>query len=465
MQSFKNTGVTVMLLFLSYGVYQVIMKPMPEKTTAENIDLLEISDPLSESHSESQQVSENPPTTPQPLSIDFAKASGLTTETRQPESLTIQPPASQTIPRELLDLPKQLDQQLSQGGFDSADLNAINGPEADGASIEQFQKNDFLRQANNENNQFEASLPETQTAPAEFPTKPSEPVAEAAPKNQLASLPDTNVDDTNQFVGTALPPQDNIDSVPDWSQDIKADASVTPTGTMTNVLPRDDVVSTESQQREVPPLSEAWSKVEALVEAGNYQSALADLSRYYHQHDLEAMEKQRLLEWLDALAAKVIYSSEHHLRSLPYIIQPDDTIAALARDWQIPAQLIYNVNTDKIPDPTDLTPGVEIKMIQGPFNAEIDSASNTMTLFLDGLYAGRFSIGSKRLLPLGEFRIVDKSANDKSGRPYWIELNNGISIYGSNQGALENNEIALLPGEAEELFSILSATSNIRVVR
>ena len=46
-----------------------------------------------------------------------------------------------------------------------------------------------------------------------------------------------------------------------------------------------------------------------------------------------------------------------------------------------------------------------------------------------------------------------------------IQLNNGIAIYGSEQGAVEANEVALNPVEAEELFSILSATSNIRVLR
>ena len=88
-----------------------------------------------------------------------------------------------------------------------------------------------------------------------------------------------------------------------------------------------------------------------------------------------------------------------------------------------------------------------------------------MTLLLDDMYAGRFNIESVSDVPPGEFNIVEKSAQGNVDRPFWIGLSNGVSLYASEQLPAEDGNIGLKPGEAEEVFSILSATSKIRVLR
>jgi hypothetical protein len=88
-----------------------------------------------------------------------------------------------------------------------------------------------------------------------------------------------------------------------------------------------------------------------------------------------------------------------------------------------------------------------------------------MTLFLDGLYAGRFEIMAPADLPGGELQIVNKSANDQPDRPFQISLSNGVSIFASEQTPNNQNEIGMSLQEAEDLFSILSASSTVKILR
>ncbi len=96
---------------------------------------------------------------------------------------------------------------------------------------------------------------------------------------------------------------------------------------------------------------------------------------------------------LDALAGKVIYSDEHHLVPRPYVVGANESLVDIAGKWHVPAQLIYNVHQKALANPiTDIQPGTQLKMIPGPFHAEVDLQSKVMTMFLGDLYAGRFPI-------------------------------------------------------------------------
>jgi hypothetical protein len=104
-------------------------------------------------------------------------------------------------------------------------------------------------------------------------------------------------------------------------------------------------------------------------------------------------------------------------------------------------------------------------MVQGPFDAEIDSQQGIMTLYLDDLYAGRFQVKSSTPIQPADIHITDKSAQDQLDRPFWIALSNGGSIYASDNAPQQAGELGMNLREAEEIFSILSATSKIRVLR
>ena len=213
-------------------------------------------------------------------------------------------------------------------------------------------------------------------------------------------------------------------------------------------------------------LTAIWPQVELLVNEGNYRLALRQLSSFYSNAGLMSeVDQQKLYDWLDSLAAKVIYSNEHHLRSLPYIIQPKDSLQSLASRWQIPTDLIYFVNRAKIPDRETLQPGNELKMINGAFDAEIDTTTGTMTLFWKQLYAGRFKVHidpAAKPSP-GEFRVVTKSIEPINYGPYHVGLDNGLGLHAMANGSATS--IGLNDQQAQEVFAILSESSIVRILR
>ena len=428
MQSIKNTTVSIVLLFLSYGVYQVITKPLPSEMQVEAFESLEISEPgtaIVNTHKMKD--------------LEFPKSGDMFDEIER------------SIPSHLLQTEKQ------------SDHFASSSPRSNNNSFDGRGKNSFAGIAPAGKSSFD-SAPTTQ---------PKFPVQLASSQQDFGNnLPD-NI--PNSFQSQSFPENPNQQDFSTNNQ-LNSDSDIIPSTVMSEVSNRPDTSPTFDSSVPVqeiappatdqqPTLADSWPTINSMVESSQFPEALAELSRFYRDKDIQPNDREQLMDWLDALAAKVIYSSEHHLRSLPYIIQPGDTIGSLAKQWQVPAQLIYNVNTSKIPDPNHLQPGVEIKLIQGPFDAEIDSQQRVMTLFLDNMYAGRFNIQPGLALSQGEFNIIDKSAQDHIDRPYWMALNNGASIYASDSAPGQENEIGMNLREAEEVFSILSASSRIRVLR
>ena len=274
-----------------------------------------------------------------------------------------------------------------------------------------------------------------------------------------------------------------LNKTPDnsFAANLSGSRTATPLPGMVNVKPRStssDFVGFENQSisREnmirdanVLPVSTAtrtldaaWPEIDAMVRKRNFSEALTELTSFYDS-PVHASDK-KLLKWLDLLAAKVIYSPENLLRSRPYVVQPGDKIADLARRWKVPAQLIYNTNRQKIADPNNMRPGTQLKIIQGPFDAVVDSSNGLMTLFLQGMYAGRFDISGGNAIPQGDFQIVNKSVASKAGMPHWISLSNGTNIYGSDR-SVQGGDVGLSPNDAADVFAILSAASKVRVLR
>lgn len=231
----------------------------------------------------------------------------------------------------------------------------------------------------------------------------------------------------------------------------------------------------------LPPTID-WARIGRLVEQQNYKSALAVLSQHHRAHP-NSPDRQEILNWLDSLALKVIYSSEHHLRNQPHSVQPGETIEQIASRWNVPAQLVYRINQASIPDPNQLQPGTELKVIPGPFDAEIDQDQAELTLYVRGLYAGRFQIeiGSDAQLTKREMRITSKSdagrlyqaangdtiAANSPGNPYgqyWFGLDANTSIHSVASSVDSRGCIRLTNAQdAADLFGILSTDSRITI--
>ncbi|QDU93302.1 L,D-transpeptidase family protein [Lignipirellula cremea] len=218
-------------------------------------------------------------------------------------------------------------------------------------------------------------------------------------------------------------------------------------------------------------LSLALSESRQLIDSGEFSEALARLTIYYHSPDLNKEEHNTLLEWLNLLATKVIYSQEHHLEE-PYITQPGDNLETIARLYDVPPLLLYNINRDVIGDPTTLAPQTTLKVVRGPFYARVNISRRKLTLFVQQHFAGEFDveIGQGPSPRPGQYYVINKLPKNDARNPYgqWnLQISgDGMAIHGASPTAPpENGCIGLTPSDAEDVQGILSRNSKVEILR
>lgn len=225
-------------------------------------------------------------------------------------------------------------------------------------------------------------------------------------------------------------------------------------------------------------------EAQRLVEAGKFRSALAKLTPHYHATALGDEERTTLLAWLDALAGKVIYSREH-LLAPPHQVRSGETLFTIADRYHVSHRLLQAINHREVSDPMALVPGIVLKVVPGPFRAEVNLTRSELTVFVQDLYGGRFpfTLGDQPPSP-GDYQVVDKQYQQRSyysldGRvipandpanPYggwWISLGGEVCIHGSPAVPSEKplGCISLSPQDARDLYSILSLGSPVKIVR
>jgi LysM repeat protein len=229
----------------------------------------------------------------------------------------------------------------------------------------------------------------------------------------------------------------------------------------------------------------AFERTMQVVHAGiaseRWYEALHTLSDFYSNGEFSEQERRELLDLLDQLAGKVIYSNEH-LMDTPYVVRRRDTLMDIAERYNVPSQLLANING--ITNPEVLVPGTQLKVVPGPFRAELDLSREELTLFVGSLYAGRFpiAVGPDFALRPGQYRVNDKRpgrtywasngrpvpANDPSN-PYggvWLDLDGDLCLHGRPQtGDLRLACISLSPGDANDVYGILSRGSRVSIRR
>ena len=222
--------------------------------------------------------------------------------------------------------------------------------------------------------------------------------------------------------------------------------------------------------------------IQTKLDNDEYYDALQKLSFYYNNPDLSPAEHQQLLDLLDPLAGKVIYSDEHLIEAA-YEVQRGETLQEIADRHQVPWQLLANINGQRSPDV--LVPGTRLKVVRGPFRAEVSLDKSELTLFLGKLYAGRFPItlGNDPAPQPGEYRVNDKQAGrtyyagdgrtiamDDPTNPYgsiWLDLGGDVCIHGSPEsGPIDAAGcVSLSPMDANDIYGILSKGSTVLIRR
>jgi lipoprotein-anchoring transpeptidase ErfK/SrfK len=220
------------------------------------------------------------------------------------------------------------------------------------------------------------------------------------------------------------------------------------------------------------------------------------LSKVYLDPKLPAEQAKQIAGLLDELAGTVIYSPQHYLEPA-YVVQPGDTIDKVARNYDVPWQLLAKINGLMRPDSPNtnealkdrpLRPGTEVKVVRGPFDAVVHLDKRELTLILQGRYAGRFKIGIGRDQPKleGEYTVCIKAPDPiyygpdgvtiGAGDPKnplgaaWIGLTERIGIHGTNDpqniGRDDNRGyICLGARDLQDLYGILTVGSRVSVMR
>jgi lipoprotein-anchoring transpeptidase ErfK/SrfK len=251
-----------------------------------------------------------------------------------------------------------------------------------------------------------------------------------------------------------------------------------------STAPEEQGPSFDPAVAQTPVFTRAWLAAQQQIQAGHLREALLALSVYYRSTDISAAQHQQLLPILDYLAGEVIYSQKHYMEPV-YAVGLNETIATIAHDHRIPVPLLLNING--IASDATVVPGTEIKVVRGPFRAQVSLQKNELTLFVGHLYAGRFSIdvANGQSTPVGTYTILDKQLDrifstqggtiipgGHGSNPFghhWMDLGGNISIHGSATNAqvpaAGTGSIGMDPVDARDVFSILSAGSQVTIQR
>ncbi|MEM6779010.1 MAG: L,D-transpeptidase family protein [Planctomycetota bacterium] len=227
-------------------------------------------------------------------------------------------------------------------------------------------------------------------------------------------------------------------------------------------------------------LANAIATADRQYSADRRREALATLSLFYETPNLTSDQREQLLIRLDPLASEVVYSQEH-LLDKPHRVGPNETLMEIAKQYDVPWQLLANING--ISDPVTVLPGRDLKVVRGPFRADVDLANRELTLFVGDLYAGRFpvAVGSDPSPKPGTYTIQEKQSAktyyDMSGTPIppgnprnpygsmWIDLGSGLSLHGSPEADRPSTEgcISVAGNYARDVFGILSEGSSVTI--
>ena len=293
-----------------------------------------------------------------------------------------------------------------------------------------------IRQTENE------SVPELSLNAEDFPELPSlnepnfnAPIASTA--QQLENRPRAAMPRSQHpgLVGTAPVANHDVPTAPSDSRD----GMTSPLGQHEGYAP-----ATSSSGVSSAAFKSMWQSAQEKINAGLPADALFTLSLWYSNPELSIEQRDSLIPMLDELAGKVVYSQENHFGP-PHTVQTGETLAQIAARYAITPEYIARVNG--IESTTRLTPGQQLKVVTGPFRAELSRTNREITIFVGSYYAGRFSAGVGRDLPLGEMAL---EVAEKSGaRPYHDRDSSHQTVAGDPSNPYGNYWIGLrVPGAA-----------------
>jgi LysM repeat protein len=307
-------------------------------------------------------------------------------------------------------------------------------------------------------------LPPVQGMPvgAALATQPPQPTLPSANNPALplpASIPQANYDDGSTSV-TSPTINGRVPSLE------SAQSAATPDP------PAAPVVSEAPAATGAPGFAAAWQAVEMALERDELTRAHRMLSQWRAEPNLSSDERAKVEGLLSQLAGSVVYSAEHRLEPA-YVVQPGDTLATIAEEYEVPWQLLAKING--VPAVDGVQPGQQLKVIRGPFDAEVDLARGELVLLLDERYAGRFPVAVEGQAPaVGEWRVGQKRLDAPNqpvigeGQKVVIENPTGEQVElsaGPTPPLGASGRLTIASRDMADVYDILSVGSSVTVRR
>lgn len=221
-----------------------------------------------------------------------------------------------------------------------------------------------------------------------------------------------------------------------------------------------------------PGFAAAWQAVEMALERDELTRAHRMLSQWRAEQALTPEDRAKVDSLLSQLAGSVVYSSEHRLEPA-YVVQPGDTLATIAEEYNVPWQLLAKINGVGTVDAVQ--PGQPLKVVRGPFTAEVDLARGELVLLLDERYAGRFPVRIEGQAPaIGEWRVGQKRLDAPNqpvvgeGQKVVLENLSGEQVElsaGPMPPLGARGRLTVASNDMADLYDILSVGSSVTVRR
>lgn len=214
----------------------------------------------------------------------------------------------------------------------------------------------------------------------------------------------------------------------------------------------------------------AWQAIREALERDELPRAHRMLSQWRADANLSPAQQQEVEQLLGQLAGSVVYSTDHCLEPA-HVVVPGETLDTIAKQYNVPWQLLAKING--IPAVSAVQPGQKLKVMRGPFTAEVDLKRGELVVLLDGRYAGKFPVRVEGSTPGdGAWRVGQKQkANSSiaSATPSVVlespageqmELSAGVTPTPGMRGRL-----TIASNDLADLYDILSVGSAVTIRR
>jgi len=190
--------------------------------------------------------------------------------------------------------------------------------------------------------------------------------------------------------------------------------AITPTPTPPPTV--QPVVAIEVPQQDPLRLLE---KAEALVKRGEKEEAWQVYSQAVQR--LEGEQAARTKRIVTQLASQILFSKEPSSFVETYVVEPGDKLYTIAKPYKIPHELIIKLNGLKS---NLIHPGDRLRVVQGPFDATVDTRNLTLSVYYRGRFVKEYPVGlgEQGVLPEGKYPVKSKLIN-----PAWTHPSNPMS--------------------------------------